>query len=52
MRIHIDEDMAAGILVSLLQKAGQDVETPAGAAHWVVRTPYSFPLPSTKVVFV
>jgi hypothetical protein len=26
MRIYVDEDMAAGILVRLLQKAGHDVE--------------------------
>lgn len=31
MRIYIDEDMASGLLVRLLQKAGHDVEIPAGA---------------------
>jgi Domain of unknown function (DUF5615) len=31
MRIYIDEDMAAGVLVRLLQKAGHDVEIPSGA---------------------
>jgi hypothetical protein len=31
MRIYIDEDMAAGLLVRLLRKAGHDVEAPAGA---------------------
>jgi hypothetical protein len=31
MRIYVDEDMAAGILVRLLQKAGHDVESPRGA---------------------
>ena len=31
MRIYLDEDMAAGLLVRLLQNAGHDVETPAGA---------------------
>jgi hypothetical protein len=31
MTIFIDEDMAAGVLVRLLQKAGHNVETPAGA---------------------
>lgn len=31
MRIYIDEDMASGLLVRLLQKAGHDVETPLGA---------------------
>ena len=30
MRIYIDEDMAAGLVVRLLQNAGHDVETPAG----------------------
>jgi hypothetical protein len=32
MRIYIDEDLAAGLLVRLLQKAGHDVETPAKAS--------------------
>ena len=31
MRIYIDEDLAAGLLLRLLQKAGHDVEAPAGA---------------------
>ena len=30
MRITIDEDMANGLLIRLLQKAGHDVEAPAG----------------------
>jgi predicted nuclease of predicted toxin-antitoxin system len=29
MRIHIDEDLASGLLAILLQKAGHDVTTPA-----------------------
>jgi hypothetical protein len=29
MRIYIDEDLAAGMLVRLLRKAGHDVESPA-----------------------
>jgi hypothetical protein len=28
MRIYVDEDMASGILIRLLQKAGHDVESP------------------------
>jgi len=32
MKIYIDEDMAAGLLVRLLQKAGHDVESPAGTS--------------------
>jgi hypothetical protein len=31
MRIYIDEDLAAGVLVRLLTAAGHDVETPASA---------------------
>ena len=31
MRIYIDEDMAASVLVRLLQKAGHDVAIPSGA---------------------
>jgi hypothetical protein len=31
MRIYIDEDMAAGVLVSLLQKAGHDLDVPSSA---------------------
>lgn len=30
MRIYIDKDMAAGLLVRLLQNAGHDVDAPAG----------------------
>jgi len=30
MRIYVDEDMAAGLLIRLLQIAGHDIETPAG----------------------
>ncbi len=30
MRIYIDEDMAAGVLVRLLRVAGHDVEAPTG----------------------
>ncbi|MCE9534257.1 MAG: DUF5615 family PIN-like protein [Planctomycetes bacterium] len=30
MKIYVDEDMAAGILVQILQKAGHDVESPSG----------------------
>lgn len=33
MKIYVDEDMAAGILVRLLQKAGHDVESPVGAGR-------------------
>jgi Domain of unknown function (DUF5615) len=31
MRIYLDEDLASGLLVKLLQKAGHDVATPADA---------------------
>jgi predicted nuclease of predicted toxin-antitoxin system len=31
MRIYVDEDLAAGLLVRLLQNAGHDVAAPAGA---------------------
>jgi predicted nuclease of predicted toxin-antitoxin system len=31
MRIYIDEDLASGLLIRLLQKAGHDVEAPTGA---------------------
>jgi hypothetical protein len=31
MRIYLDEDLASGLLAKLLQKAGHDVATPAGA---------------------
>ena len=31
MRIYLDEDLASGLLTKLLQKAGHDVATPAGA---------------------
>jgi hypothetical protein len=32
MKIYIDEDMASGLLVLLLQKAGHDAEVPAAIA--------------------
>jgi hypothetical protein len=32
MRIYIDEDLASGLLIRLLQKAGHDVEAAAAAA--------------------
>lgn len=32
MRIYIDEDMASGLLILLLQKAGHDVGAPAAVA--------------------
>lgn len=31
MKIYVDEDLAAGLLIRLLRKAGHDVESPAGA---------------------
>jgi hypothetical protein len=31
MRIYVDEDLAANLLVRLLRKAGHGVEAPAGA---------------------
>jgi hypothetical protein len=31
MRIYLDEDLASALLIRLLQKAGHDLETPAGA---------------------
>ena len=31
MRIYVDEDLAGGVLIPLLQKAGHDVEGPAAA---------------------
>jgi predicted nuclease of predicted toxin-antitoxin system len=31
MRIYLDEDLASGLLAKLLQKAGHDVASPAGA---------------------
>jgi hypothetical protein len=37
MRLYLDEDIAAGILCTLLQKAGHDVQTPADvglAGRW------------------
>jgi hypothetical protein len=30
MRVYVDEDLAAGLLIRLLKNAGHDVETPAG----------------------
>jgi hypothetical protein len=31
MRFYVDEDMAAGVLIRLLENAGHDVKAPAGA---------------------
>jgi hypothetical protein len=31
MRLYLDEDLASGLLVKLLQKAGYDVSTPTGS---------------------
>src|SRR5438094_1858732 len=33
MRIYIDEDMASGLLIHLLKKAGHDVESPSSVAR-------------------
>jgi hypothetical protein len=30
MKVYVDEDLAAGLLIRLLQNAGHDVETPSG----------------------
>lgn len=51
MKIYVDEDMAAGILVRLLQKARHDVESPIGAGRLGRSDPSSSPLRFTKAVF-